>query len=907
MRVDTRVHGPLLSAFLCALLIIPAQAETLRGRIFERASLAAAPAGKGVAAARLVLYASDGKKRAAKTAGRNGAYAFPGLLPGSYTLAVSRAGYLPKPLVRSIVVGEGDTLTRDFALDRLPSRGGVPVQGMAPTRSKAKAHAKTPALPYYPQLAAGMLASLGSPACYRDSAIGNASFGRFYDAEDTTLAYRSLWASMLWADVEGQGRPTAAHVYLAHAYDSVLRAAGLPAPTSLKPWLKADADSTEAEALLAYRMLAKPSKRDEIADLAKRALPKSIALAILEETFSAPAPKPKKKAFLAKIKGMIGPEAARRIALSIDPPRKPRTKMPPPPPPAWEGDALWKVMTEAADGRAPNPVALYHLAIRKAEAGKAREALGDLEQVAALRPDDARVTAARAGASLAAGDTTAAAGLYDSLSRVESPEWQARGFRATARLAWRGGRGEDAEKALWRALGLEGRSADGRGDLMLLARLSLARGTWKPVEALLDSLLKLRPREADAHYWLGEMALKREQDGVALEHFQQASRLAPKRVEFAEAVAAAYFAREECDPALKALQPVRAKLGAEGLAVFGSCLLAQGRAGAAVTEFGKLYAGKPSGANLAAYARALTASKRADQAVSAIDGSPYAGDFGVRKAWAEAYLALDQPDKAKGLLDPPPAGQESDAEAHYLLGRAEYAARDYAAAGKWLTAALQYRADYPEAKYLQGLCLLKQGRSGEAHFYFTELMDSEKPSWRAKGLLGQGQAFAREEKSEAAEENLRRSFQAAPGAEAAAHLALVLLKLDKNQEAEEWAAKARKLDPDEPLGLMAAVDGLLAGHREADAVALAQAGLDAHPASCDFMVVAAKAHLRAGHDTQAGDLSRRATARCPEESAPYFFLGTLSARAGTVPEARRLFAEYIRTGGDAKRVPAGYR
>jgi tetratricopeptide (TPR) repeat protein len=658
-------------------------------------------------------------------------------------------------------------------------------------------------------------------------------------------------------------------------------------------------------------MLASPSKRDAAGDLAKRAVPKAIAQQILAEAFSARAPKPKQKAFLAKIKNLLSPEAAHRLALEIDPPRRPRTKTktkpPPPVSPAWDGSALWQTVSEAAAGREENPVALYHLAIRKAEGGKASEALADLERVASLKPDDARVTAARAGVSLEAGDTVAATGLYDSLSRVESPEWQAKGFRASARLAWRSGRGEATEKALWRAMGLDGRSAEARGDLMFLARVSLTRDTWKPVEALLDSLVKLRPREAEGYYWLGEMALKREQDGVALERFQQAVRLAPKRVEFAEALAAAYFTREECDAALKALQPVRARLGAGGLAVFGKCLLAQGRAAEAVTGLGKLYSARPSADNLAAYARALTAAKRADQATALIASSPYAGDFEVRKAGAEAYLALDSMDRAKGLLDPPPAGHETDPEALYLLGRAEYAARAYDAAGKRLTAALQYRADYPEAKYLQGLCLLKQGRSGEAHFYFKELTDSEKPSWRAKGLLGQGQAFAKEEKPEAAEENLRRSFQAAPGAEAAAHLALVLLKADKAQEAAEWAAKARKLDPNEPLGLMAAVDGLIAGDRLDEAVALAQSGLDKHPASCDFLVVAAKAQLRAGHDAEAGDLSRRASARCPEESAPYFFLGTLSAKAGSTQDARRLFAEYLRAGGDAKRVPAAYR
>ena len=106
---------------------------------------------------------------------------------------------------------------------------------------------------------------------------------------------------------------------------------------------------------------------------------------------------------------------------------------------------------------------------------------------------------------------------------------------------------------------------------------------------------------------------------------------------------------------------------------------------------------------------------------------------------------------------------------------------------------------------------------------------------------------------------------------------------------------------------MASVDALLADHREDEAVALAQGGLDRHPQACDFLVVAAKAHLRAGHDREAKGLSEEARGRCPEESAPYYYLGTLSARAGTIAEARRHFGDYLRNGGDAKRVPEGYR
>src|SRR4051812_9937910 len=131
MRFPSRPPGALLCALL-PLLVLPGSAETLRGRILDRASLAASPAGKGVPAARLIIYGADGKRRAAKASGRNGAYAFPALVPGAYTLTVSRAGYLPRLLVRSVVVGEDDTLARDFSLDRLPVRGGIPFQSASP-------------------------------------------------------------------------------------------------------------------------------------------------------------------------------------------------------------------------------------------------------------------------------------------------------------------------------------------------------------------------------------------------------------------------------------------------------------------------------------------------------------------------------------------------------------------------------------------------------------------------------------------------------------------------------------------------------------------------------------------------------------------------------------------------------
>jgi tetratricopeptide (TPR) repeat protein len=899
---------------LAGLLIAsPSRAESLHGRVVDRASLDASAAGKGLAGVRLTLFDQAGKKLGVKTTSKQGAYRFPKLPSGTYTLSLDRKEQLPSPLLRIVTIGTEDTLSRDFALDRMPMQGGIPV--------RAAGGKKPPAEEYYPRLAEGILAEARLPQFHREAKEDRITLSRFFDAEDTTEAYRILMANLIWAEIASQRRPVAATLYLAHAYDSALKAAALPSPAAMKPYLKVSPDSVEALMRSLRRFLIAPAKKDRPETIAKRQVPKAMVIDLLEELFaSKAAPKPKQKAFLARIRGLIGPDASRRFALLIDPPKpalkrknargaagKDKAGAVPPGPPRPDSEALWKIVEDFASARQANPVAVYHVALRRYEQGQARDALADLQRLDGLRPDFAPAVWLAARCRLATEDTEGAERSFDSLSRTEAPEWQALGFQGAARIQWRSGEGEKAERSLWRALGLDSQSPAAREALFLLAEISLARDSWNPVEALLDTMARLRPREADARYWLGRMALKREQDGVALEHFQRALALAPQRADFAAAVAAAHFAREECDAALKTLKPLRAKLAGEGLSIHGQCLAIQGRSREAVQEFERLHAAKPTPQSLAQLARSLCASGLAQRAVSVIQASPFASDVEVRKALAAAHIDLGSADQARGILEPLAAGRENDAELHFLLGRTAFALRDWPEAGRQFTSALQYREDYPEAKYRQGLTLLKQGRGGEARHYFLELRDSEKPTWKAKGLLGQGQVFAKEEKLEAAVESLRKSYATAATAEAAAHLALALLRMEKTDEAAEWAGKARKLDPDEPLGLMAAVDVLLAKRQEDQAVALAQGGLDRHPQACDFLVVAAKARLRAGQDREAKGLSEEARGRCPEESAPYYYLGTLSARAGTVSEARRHFGEYLRNGGDAKRVPEDYR
>lgn len=913
----TRSFASITALCAASMLASAAQAESLHGRIVDRATLESSAAGKGIAAVRITVYDAAGRKVAAKATGKQGAYRFPKLDPGVYTLSIAGKDLLPSPLLRIVTLGTEDTLSRDFTLDRIPQRGGVPVRTAAAGNRK-------PAPSFYPRLAEGILQELRLPGFHREAVSGAITLSRFFDAEDTTEAYRFLMASLAWAEIEAQGRPAAAELFLAHAYDSALRAASLPSPPALKPYLRISPDSVEALAFSIRKMLLSPTRQDRPETITKRKVPKAMVVRLLEEQFrSKAAPKPRKQAFLAKIRSLIGPEAARGLALLADPP-KPKAKPKaakaakarpgsgsedgkPAGPPVPDMEALWKVVQELAAGRDANPVAVQHSASRLFERGRAREALAELGRLESLRPDYPRGIHLSALCRLALADTSGAERDYDSLSRTESPEWQALGFQGAAGIQWRSGQAEKAERSLWRAMGVDSHSPAAREALMLLAEVSLERDTWNPVEAHLDSLVKSRPREAEGHYWLGKMALKRQQDGVALEHFQRARSLAPKRPDFAAALAASHFAREECDAALKTLKPLRATLTREGLSIYGQCLALQGRAKEAAQEFERLHAAKPTPQSLAQWARSLSVSGRAQRAVEVIQASPFATDAEARKALAAAHIDLGSPDQARQVLEPMAKGRENDAELHFLLGRAAFGLRDWAEAGRRFTSALQYREDYPEAKYRQGMTLLKQGRGGEARHYFLELMDSDRNSWRAKGLLGQGQAFAKEEKPEAAAENFRKSFAASASAESAAHLALVLLRMGQKREAWEWAAKARKLDADEPLGLMALVDILLADRREDEAVALAQGGLGRHPQACDFLVVAAKAHLRAGHDREAKGLSEEARGRCPEESAPYYYLGTLSARAGTVAEARRHFGDYLRNGGDAKRVPEGYR
>ena len=310
MRLVSRSSFSFFAAGIAGLggFVLPMAAESLHGRLIDCASLEASSAGKGVAGARLTLFDAGGRKVGIKTTSKQGAYKFPKLAPGTYTLSIARKEYLPSPLLRVVTVAAEDTLSRDFTLDGIPTQGGFPVR--APGKGK-KVMAD-----YYPHLAEGMLAALRKPELHREATVDRITLSRFFDVEDTTEAYHVLWSALLWADVEAQQRPVEADVYLAQALDSALRAANLPVPAALKPYLKIPADSLESLTRAIATMLAAPKGKLTADVLTKKQVPKTMVLQILEERMGSKAvPLPRKKAFLAKIKSVIGPDAARKFAL----------------------------------------------------------------------------------------------------------------------------------------------------------------------------------------------------------------------------------------------------------------------------------------------------------------------------------------------------------------------------------------------------------------------------------------------------------------------------------------------------------------------------------------------------------------------------------------------------------------
>jgi tetratricopeptide (TPR) repeat protein len=547
-----------------------------------------------------------------------------------------------------------------------------------------------------------------------------------------------------------------------------------------------------------------------------------------------------------------------------------------------------------------------HVAVAKMQLAKELNADAELPQayadVMALDSNNMEAATALAAIRFEERKYAEAAALYARITANESGSKNAWANYGYCLLEIK--RIPDAKKALQRALDL------GLKDMKLLtslARIYKEEGNSEKAEGILTEMTKKDPRNHNAWFWLGQIALERNQPGVAEGYFKKAQLLAPANPDYTEALARMSYNKDEYAEAARLLEPIKGILTTQGRLMYGDCLMRQGRNEAALAEFNAVYAKDPSAPVLAKLAELQIHKGNGKEAVRIIETSDHKDDTTVQFALAKARIATYDQEKAREILERLIRANRYHAGYYHYRGLSYYQERNYAKAKKDFDQALKFNPDHMEAVYHTGLCLMKEGRTADAKNYFKELSQHSNPVWQAKGFMGLGLAFESEKKYEAAENFLSKSVNADATAEGLAYLAKVLLKLRKPGDAGRNAAKALELNPGLPTAVMAMADVMLAQNRKAEALALTKKSLQENPNSCELLISSAKINFAAGNYETSKSNSTYAISICPEEATPYFYVGAVADKKYNKKEAKDMFKAFRKHGGDEVMVPAEYR
>ncbi len=463
---------------------------------------------------------------------------------------------------------------------------------------------------------------------------------------------------------------------------------------------------------------------------------------------------------------------------------------------------------------------------------------------------------------------------------------------------------QEAKRALQRAVDLGEKSPR---VMTSLARIYKEEGNSEKAEAILSEMVKKDPRNHMAYYWLGQIAMERNQPGVAEDYFKKAQLLAPANGDYAEALARMQYNKDEFANAARILEPVHANLSSSGRLIYGDCLMKQGKNEAALAEFNAVFAKDPSAPVLAKLAELQINKGNSREAIRTIEGSEFKDDSTVQFALAKARVETRETDKARDVLERLIRANKYNAAYYHYRGLSYYYDRNYSKAKRDFDQALKYNPDFMDAVYHIGLCLLKDGSSTEAKNYFKELSQHANPNWQAKGFLGLAMSFESDKKYEAAENFLQKSVAADETPEALSLLAKVLLKMRKPTEAEKHARRALELQPGNATAVMAMGDVLLAQNRKPDALALAKKALEGNPNSCELLIGSAKINFASGNYETSKSNSTYAISICPEEASPYYYAGVVADKKYQKKEAKDYFRAFKKHGGDEALLPADYR
>ena len=446
-----------------------------------------------------------------------------------------------------------------------------------------------------------------------------------------------------------------------------------------------------------------------------------------------------------------------------------------------------------------------------------------------------------------------------------------------------------------------------------LARIRMEKGDLDGAEALVKDLSKKSPSDPEPLYFLGQIALKRQQTAVAEEFFRKSHQLKPDDGKYADALARLYKDKEDWKAAVTVLTLAESRLTASGRSLYGDCLARGGDLAKAQAVYAELYRKEPSAPLLSRRMDLLVRMGKADQAVELAETAGRTGykeTTEVRFSLAKAQLFLADEHVLKGdvdmaveLMKQVLRTDDHRPEYHYYLGLGYLDQNKPKKALGEFVDALTYRVEYPDALYRKGLCLIRTEDIKDAENAFGELSQHADPVWKARGLYGLAMAFEAQGKPEAIQHHLERSVSAHPLPDALAFLSRVTLKQAKASEAQEMARKALTLEPAHEGATVAMAEALSGAKKQTEAMELARQGLRAKPLSCRLLVQTAKLNFEAGKLDSTLAAGSTAIRICPEEPMGYYYAGVATHGSNRPKEAKQYFKSFKKYGGDKKLVP----
>jgi len=462
------------------------------------------------------------------------------------------------------------------------------------------------------------------------------------------------------------------------------------------------------------------------------------------------------------------------------------------------------------------------------------------------------------------------------------------------------GRTREAKNALERAVQM---GSSGVDLMIMLARIHIKDKEVSKAQLLLQDVLAKKPNFHQAHFYLAELSLQKNQVGVAEDHLVQALKFDPTNADYATALAKIYAQSERSDEIIKLLTPFGTRLSPEGKELMVTALVQKKNLADAKIILLELVKQKSSLNTDLLLGNILLGEKRARQAVEHLELSKYRSEPQIIFLLAKAYSQAGSSDQALTLLES--ALKENKDNAEYYLERAKlHQAKGNAdQAQSDLEKTLRLNPNLPEAVELLGLNYLNRGKPERAMEYFKEMSSSEDQLAKRKGYVGQAAVFERQGKFEAQKYHLEQALVFGETAEILNLLSGAYLNLNDIPNAKKYASKAFKEYPSDDLSYVSVVNVFMFAKQKEKAMAFIKENMEKFPNSCPIRIAYASVNWEFGYQNPVAASAKFVQTQCPENPWSHYYLGLLAHKFQSPKEGKKFFKEFIRLGGDPNKVP----